>query len=376
MLSFFAMGFVDLVGIASNYVQKDLSLTDTQANLFPSLVFFWFLLFSVPTSMLMNKIGRKKTVLLSLVVTVLSLLMPLLGESYWVMLLSFSLLGIGNAIMQTSLNPLLSDLIPADKLASSLTFGQFVKAIASLIASWGATQAIPELGLGWRILFPIYSAIGVLSVLALNATKLAHESRSESVSLGDCLRLLSKPAILFCFLGIMCHVGIDVGTNTVGPKVLIERLGMTLDEAAFATMLYFIFRTAGCFTGSILLRTVSSRVVFGISVLMMLAAMVVLSMSHHQMLLYVAIALVGLGNSNVFSIIFAHALGQAPEHKNEVSGLMIMGIFGGTVFPLLMGYASDWIGQAGAVSVMLGGVIYLTFLTTKLAKSHLPLPMQ
>ena len=44
MLSFFAMGFVDLVGIASNYVQKDLSLTDTEANLFPSLVFFWFLL--------------------------------------------------------------------------------------------------------------------------------------------------------------------------------------------------------------------------------------------------------------------------------------------------------------------------------------------
>ena len=239
MLSFFAMGFVDLVGIASNYVQKDLSLTDTEANLFPSLVFFWFLLFSVPTSMLMNKIGRKKTVLLSLVITVLSLVMPLLGESYWVMLLSFSLLGIGNAIMQTSLNPLLSDLIPADKLASSLTFGQFVKAIASflapLIASWGATQAIPELGLGWRILFPIYTAIGVLSVLALNATKLAHESRSESVSLGDCLRLLSKPAILFCFLGIMCHVGIDVGTNTVGPKVLIERLGMTLDDAALAT---------------------------------------------------------------------------------------------------------------------------------------------
>lgn len=372
MLSFFAMGFVDLVGIASNYVQKDLSLTDTQANLFPSLVFFWFLLFSVPTSILMNKIGRKKTVLLSLVVTVLSLVMPLLGESYWVMLLSFSLLGIGNAIMQTSLNPLLSDLIPADKLASSLTFGQFVKAIASflapLIASWGAIQAIPELGLGWRILFPIYTAIGVLSVLALNATKLAHESRSESVSIVDCLRLLSKPAILFCFLGIMCHVGIDVGTNTVGPKVLMERLGMTLDDAAFATMLYFICRTAGCFSGSILLRSISSRVVFGISILMMLVAMVILAVSDERMLLYVAVGLVGLGNSNVFSIIFAHALGQAPEHKNEVSGLMIMGIFGGTIFPLLMGYASDWIGQAGAVCVMLGGVIYLFFLTAKLAK--------
>ena len=65
MLCFFVMGFVDLVGTASNYVQKDLSLTDAQANLFPSLVFFWFLIFSVPTGMLMNRIGRKRTVLIS-----------------------------------------------------------------------------------------------------------------------------------------------------------------------------------------------------------------------------------------------------------------------------------------------------------------------
>lgn len=372
MLSFFAMGFVDLVGIASNYVQKDLGLSDSEANLFPSLVFFWFLLCSVPTSMLMNRIGRKSTVLVSLILTVLSLFVPLLGESYWVMLLSFSLLGIGNAIMQTSLNPLLSDLISPDKLASSLTFGQFVKAIASflapLIASWGATQAIPELGLGWRILFPIYAAIGILSVLALNATRLEHETASEPVSFAKCLGLLGRPTILLCFLGIMCHVGIDVGTNTVAPKILMERLGLSLNEAAFATMLYFIFRTAGCLTGSILLRRFSSRSLLGLSALMMLVAMGILALSHQAMLLYIAIALVGLGNSNVFPIIFAEALGREPEHKNEVSGLMIMGVFGGTVFPLLMGYASDWMGQTGAVLVKLLGVLYLLFLTTRLKK--------
>lgn len=372
MLSFFAMGFVDLVGIASNYVQKDLGLSDSEANLFPSLVFFWFLLCSVPTSMVMNRIGRKNTVLVSLVLTVLSLFIPLLGESYWVMLLAFSLLGIGNAIMQTSLNPLLSDLISPDKLASSLTFGQFVKAIASflapLIASWGAAQAIPELGLGWRILFPIYAAIGILSVLALNATRLEHESPSASVSLANCLRLLGRPSILLCFLGIMCHVGIDVGTNTVAPKILMERLGLSLNEAAFATMLYFIFRTAGCLTGSILLRRTSSRSLLGLSALMMLVAMGILTLSHQAMLLYIAIALVGLGNSNVFPIVFAEALGREPEHKNEVSGLMIMGVFGGTVFPLLMGYASDWMGQTGAVLVKLLGVLYLLFLTTKMKK--------
>ena len=76
MLAFFAMGFVDLVGIASNYLKADLGLSDSEANIFPSLVFFWFLIFSVPTGMLMNRIGRKKTVLLSLIVTFLSLMIP------------------------------------------------------------------------------------------------------------------------------------------------------------------------------------------------------------------------------------------------------------------------------------------------------------
>ena len=163
MLCFFAMGFVDLVGIASNYVKADLGLTDSQANIFPSLVFFWFLIFSVPTGMLMNRIGRKNTVLLSLFVTALSLLLPFFGDGYGLMLCSFSLLGIGNALMQTSLNPLLSNIISGDRLASSLTFGQFVKAIASFlapyIAMWGATQAMPTFGLGWRVLFPRHQAL-------------------------------------------------------------------------------------------------------------------------------------------------------------------------------------------------------------------------
>ena len=233
MLCFFAMGFVDLVGIASNYVKADLNLTDSQANIFPSLVFFWFLIFSVPTGMLMNRIGRKKTVLLSLVVTFASLLLPIFGDGYALMLISFSLLGIGNALMQTSLNPLLSNVVSGERLASSLTFGQFVKAIASFlapyIAMWGATQAIPSLGMGWRVLFPVYMVIAVVAILWLGTTSIREEKEEGRPStFGECLALLGKPFILLCFLGIMCHVGIDVGTNTTAPKILMERLGLSL----------------------------------------------------------------------------------------------------------------------------------------------------
>ena len=364
MLCFFAMGFVDLVGIASNYVKEDLNLNDATGNLFPSLVFFWFLIFSVPTGILMNKIGRKKTVLLSLVVTVVSLLLPIFDESFGVMLASFSLLGIGNALMQTSLNPLVSVVTSGKHLASTLTFGQFVKAIASFmapyIAMWGAVASIPTFGLGWRVLFPIYMIIGVVATLLLASTPIEEEKiEGEASGFVDCLKLLGKPIVLLSFIGIMCHVGIDVGTNTTAPKLLIERLGWSLNEAAFATSLYFIFRTIGCFTGSFFLRVMKSRTFFTISIVMMALSMVVMFFGNSTFMLYIAIALVGYGNSNVFSIIFSQALLALPEKKNEVSGLMIMGLFGGTVFPLLMGFASDAIGQIGAVLVMAVGVVYL-----------------
>ena len=372
MLCFFAMGFVDLVGTASNYVQKDLGLSDTQANLFPSLVFFWFLIFSVPTGMLMNRIGRKKTVLISLVITAASLFIPVFGDSYTIMLVSFSLLGIGNAIMQTSLNPLVSNLISGDKLASTLTFGQFVKAIASflapILAAWGATTVFPTFGLGWRALFIIYAVISLLSISLLAATPIEEERPDKASGIGECLRLLGRPFIFLCFIGIMCHVGIDVGTNTTAPKIIMERLGLPLEEAGFATSIYFIFRTLGCFLGAFLLRVVSPKLFFAISVLMMLAGMVLLYAGASLMPLYVGIGLIGFGNSNIFSVVFSQALVYTPNEKNEVSGLMIMGLFGGTIFPLAMGYASDAVGQAGAVAVMTVGVIYLMYYTLKIKK--------
>ena len=375
MLCFFCMGFVDLVGIASNYVKEDLALSDSVANVLPSLVFFWFLIFSVPTGMLMNKIGRKKTVLLSLVVTVVSLLLPLFGETFTLMLIAFSLLGIGNALMQTSLNPLVSTVMGGGNLAATLTFGQFIKAIASFsapyLAMWGATLVIPEFGLNWRVLFGIFFVVGIfgiffvvgiLSTVLLFVTPIEEppiEGRPSTFV--ECFKLLGTPIVLLSFLGIMCHVGIDVGTNTTAPKILMERLGMTLNEAAFATSLaafatslYFIFRTLGCLTGSFFLRVLKMRTFFIISVIMMALSMCGLFVGTEQWMLYTAIALVGYGNSNVFT-----ALESMSEKQNEVSGLMIMGLFGGTIFPLLMGFMSDAMGQAGAVLVMAVGVIYL-----------------
>ncbi len=373
MLCFFTMGFVDLVGSATNFVKADLNLSDAQAGFIPSLVFFWFLIFSVPTGILMNKIGRKKTVLLSQLLTIISLVIPIFSDTYPAMLIAFSLLGIGNAVMQTSLNPLVSGLIRPDRLASTLTFGQFVKALASLLApylmAWGALQAIPTLGLDWRVVFPIFGIINILSIAMLGATSIQEEKPDKITGFLECVKLLSIPFVSLCFVGIMCHVGIDVGTNTFAPQILIEKFGLTTADAVIGTQIYFYFRTGGCLAGSYIIARVSPRTFFGISVICMILGVVALFIATSQFIVLAGIALIGFGNSNIFSIVFAQALNRQPNEKNEVSGLMIMGLFGGTIFPLCMGFAQGGLGVAGAVGVMSIGVMYLLYFMTQIKKA-------
>lgn len=369
MLSFFVMGFVDLVGIATNYVKADFDLSETVSSLFPSMVFFWFLIFSVPTGMLMNKIGRRKTVLISLAVTFLALLCPLADYTFTMMLISFSLLGIGNALMQVSLNPLLSNIVTAKRLPSTLTLGQFVKAIASFAAPLIAGWAALTLG-NWRYLYPVFMVFALLAVVSLWVTPIKEESPvGKSSTFAQCFALLGDNLILLSFIGIMCHVGIDVGTNVTAPKLLMERVGMTLAEAGVATSVYFLFRTVGCFSGAFLLAKVPVRTFFAVSIFCMVAAVAGLFFFRTLLPIYICIALIGLGNSNVFSMLFSHALLHLPDRKNEVSGLMIMGLFGGTVFPLLMGITSDWMkSQTGAVMILSIGVIYLLFMIPNMKK--------
>ena len=374
MLSFFAMSFVDLVGTGTNFIKKDFGLSDTMAGLFPLMVFLWFLIFSVPTGLLMNRIGRRKTVLISLVVTALALLLPVLTipmphntASFTIMLVSFCLLGIGNAIMQVSLNPLLSNIVHGDRLASALTLGQFVKAIGSFVAPIIAGWAALEFG-NWKLLYPIFTGISILAVLSLGVTKIEEEDeKGEASTFRQCLALLGNGFVLLAFLGLVCHVGIDVGMNLTAPKILQERLGIGIEQAAYATSIYFLFRTIGSFAGAFLLARFAARPFFLVSVLMMIVALAGLFFTHDKTVISICIALFGLGNSNVFSVVFSQALLHMPDKKNEVSGLMIMGLFGGAVFALPMGMAADSLGsQAGALAVMMIGVLYLLFFTKKI----------
>ena len=373
MLAFFVMGFVDLVGTATNYVKAEFALADGTANLFTTMVFFWFLIFSVPTGILMNKIGRRRTVLWSILVTLVAMALPIIGYVAFsgtprlvLIVASFAFLGIGNTLMQVSLNPLLTVFVKGDKLASTLTTGQFVKAFASLFAPYIAAWGFNRLG-AWWILFVIYLVVGIVGYLWLAFDKIDEPAPDAgTTTIGKCFKLLFSDRIVFlCFLGIVAHVGVDVGINAQAPRILMEHTDIALTVATNATMVYFIARMIGCFTGGIVLQKISNKLGMRIcGVIMTLSAVcfAVFTMTPSnppQWLFWVAVALVGFGNSNVFSLFLSHALMYRPDRQNEISGLMLMGLIGGAVFPPVMGIAADAAGQFGGILVMAVGCVYV-----------------
>ncbi|PWD98887.1 MFS transporter [Marinilabilia rubra] len=359
LFGFFIMGFVDVVGISTSYVQKDFQLSDSIANLLPMMVFLWFAVFSVPTGMLMNKIGRKNTVLLSMVVTFIAMLVPLVAYDYVVVLVAFALLGIGNTILQVSLNPLVSNVVSQDQLTSRLTLGQFLKAIASFLGPIIAGFAAVSLG-SWKMLFPVFAGITLLSSLWLLLTPIPRDERvEETTSFGEAFGLLKDKTILLLFLGILFVVGVDVGMNMATPKFLMARTGLPLEEAGLGTSLYFAARTAGALIGAILLAKFNAMKFFKISMVVAIGAMVVLIFSQGAVMIFAMVAVIGFALANIFSIIFSMALQKRPERGNEISGLMIMGVAGGAVLPPVMGIASDAIGQVGGLLVLLVAMGYL-----------------
>ncbi len=370
LFGFFVMGFCDVVGIATSYVKQDFGLTETVAGFIPSMLFFWFLILSVPVAMLMNRYGRKTMVQVSNVITIIGMALPFFVYTLPTAMIAFALLGIGNTILQVSLNPLLTNVVSGDKLTSSLTAGQVVKAVSSFCGPIIAAFALNSLG-KWEYIFPIFAGITVLSSLWLMATPIAKEQQAEvSSSYGATFSLLKDPTILLLFLGIVFVVGTDVGMNTLTPKLLMERCGFALDQAGFGSSVYFVCRTVGAFIGAFLLAKMSSSKYYKIHILTALAALVALIFAQGEVAVLALVGLVGFACSSIFAVIYSMAISARPDKANEISGLMITGVFGGAVAPPLMGIATDVIGsQVGSIFVIIGCVCYLTFCAFAMKKA-------
>ena len=364
MFGFFIMGFVDIVGVSTSYVKNDFAgMNDTMVNLISLSCFLWFFLLSIPTGMLMNRIGRKKTVLLRFALHVAAMIVPLIAYDFTAVLIAFALIGIGNTLLQVSLNPLVTNVIAGDKLTGTLTLGQFVKAVSSFLGPIIAA-AVTGSFLGWKMIFPIYAAISLLALVWLWLTPIAEQKvASADISIGHTFSLLKDKYIVAFFIGILVLVGVDVGMGITFPKLLMERCNLPLTDAGMGNSVYFLARTVGAFLGGILLMKLPERKFFTASVFVALTGLVGMIFLHGLWAILACVAIFGVGYANLFSIIFSISMQRVPERANEVSALLIVGVAGGAVIPPVLGVITDAFGSQGAAIIALSIVwLYLVFL--------------
>lgn len=360
---FFIMGFVDIVGIATNYVKNDFDLSSMLANTIPMMAFLWFAVFSIPAGILMGRIGKKKTVLLSLVITTVAMIIPIVSYTFPMVLATFTLLGISNTILQVSLNPLVAAMFKKEKMASVLTAGQFIKSVSSLLGPIIAGLTVNYF-LNWKMTFVIFSVISLLSVLLLSFSETEENNiENRQSTFKSVLTLLKDHYILYCFLCILCIVGLDVGINTSAPELLMKRMGLELSRAGLGSSVYFTAKTIGAFAGAILLLKIPPLRYLKFSLIFAIIAFVALIFVQNIWLSLFLIFMIGLTCANVFSIVFSFALQKDQQHSNEISALMIMGVCGGAVILPVQGWINDCFGFSTSLSVLLFCLIINLFLT-------------
>lgn len=366
LFGFFVMGFCDIVGISSDYVQRSFHWSPMMTGFVPSLVFIWFLFLGIPIGNQMNKWGRKNTVLLSMGITVVGMLLPLIVYNSVTCMAAYALLGIGNAILQVSLNPLLSNVVTSERLlTSSLTAGQVIKAVSSLAGPEIVLLAVAHFGEDkWYYCFPILGFITLLSAIWLGVTPIKRESSAsaaQQLSVTDTFSLLKDKTILLLFLGIFFIVGVDVATNFISSKLMAERFGWTAEQVKFAPQVYFLSRTFGALLGAFLLARIAELKYFRVNILACVVSLLVLAFVENDTVNLICIGAVGFFASSVFSIIYSLALQARPEKANQISGLMITAVAGGGIVTPVIGFAIGTVGIIGGIFVTLACVLYLTY---------------
>lgn len=352
-LTFIVMGFVDIVGVSTGYVQKDFELSDSIAQFIPSMVFIWFFVFSIPVGIYQDKIGKKKMMNIGIVVTLFGMLLPFVSYSFIMILVAFVFIGIGNTIVQVAANPLLQEVSPKEKLSSFLSLSQFVKAITSLLGPVIATYVAISYG-DWRLVFVVYSVVSVISILWLSSTKIDESIKSSSpATFKSCFSLLKDKFIIAVVIAIFLIVGADVGMNSNIQGFLMKLHGLTLENASYGISVYFTALMISRFAGAILLQFLKPKFFLVSTTILAISGTILLWFSSSELMALIAIFIIGLGAGNLFPLVFSIAINKMPSRANEISGLLVMAIVGGAVVPPIMGVVSSSIGIIGSIMVLL-----------------------
>lgn len=340
LMAFYVMGFGDIVGVATGYTQLEFGLSNTLTQMLTMLAFVWFALLSIPISIFQDKRGRKYTVNLGILCFGIAMFLPIVFYNYYGMLLSFACLGIGNAIVQVSANPLMQDVSPPDKLSRNLTLSQFVKAIAGMLGPFIAAFCALYFH-NWTIVYWIYLAVCVITFCWLYATPIQEAGGTGKAGIGRSLGLLKDSRVVWVVLGTFLMVGFDVGMNTNIVRYLRDSFQVSQEEGSIGISIYFLALMVGRFLSALLLNKWKTPHVLISCAVLSLLSFGLMFLAADYLFGQISIFLVGLFSAAIFPLVFSIGLQYFPDRSNELSGLMIMSVCGGGIIPPLLGFVSD-----------------------------------
>ena len=373
LAGFFVMGFGDIIGTVMNQVKAECAANaDTISWLMPIFAYVWFLVISIPTGIVAGRIGRRNTVLVSLVVTIAAMLVPLAAnaERWYLYVVAFALVGIGNTIIQAALPALMSNVVPSDRLTSRISLGQFVKAVCAALTLVFVYLTATALG-NWKLLFPLYGALTAVVAVWLWVSDIPDERCQNNspthplahpTTFASCFAMMKEPYVAAMTVGILFSVGADVGFSVAIPEYLKNVYKVDVNVAGMGPTVYFVAKTAAALGGAVLFARISAARCFPWFMGLGLAATVEIPFLPSATAFLAVVAFVALLTANSFGMCMGLAIEKSPDKANEITALMVMAIVGGGVVSALLGMAQSAFGPVGIVATLGACIAYLFLL--------------
>jgi len=368
MFIFFVISFLtNILGplIPDIILGFDLSLA--LAGFLPFSFFIAYGVMSIPAGMLVERFGEKWVMAAAFVLATAGALLFSIIPIFSIAMFSLFLIGIGMAMLQVAINPLLREAGGEEHFAFNSVMAQLVFGLASFISPHVYSYLVRNLdgyqgggnavinflsgivpaNLPWVSLYWVFAVVSLLMVIIMLLVRLPKVELKDDEKTGawDTHKMLfkDKTVILF-FFGIFAYVGTEQGIANWMSKFLSDYHGVDPQTIGASSVSYFWgLLTAGCLLGLLLLKLWDSRKVL---IWFTAAATVTLSAAlfgSSEIALY-AFPLTGFFASVMWSVIFSLALNSYSSNHGSFSGILVTGIVGGAIVPVIVGWLGDMFG--------------------------------
>jgi MFS transporter, FHS family, L-fucose permease len=383
MLIFFVISFLtNIIGPLIPEVIKGFSVSKGMAGLLNFSFFIAYGVMSIPAGMLTERFKEKKVIIGAFLLATLGAFLFSLFPSFGIYLPSLFLIGMGMAILQVAINPLLRVSGGEEHFAFTSVLAQLFFGGASYLSplmysylvtnlSAGNTSNIllstlnnlvPE-NLKWVSVYWIFGLVAVVMVIVVMLSRFPKVELNEEEKVGSfstIKELLKNKYVILFFFGIFAYVGTEQGVASWISKFLEEYHGMNAEvEGARATSWFWGLLTIGCFLGLGLLKLIDSKLVLRIFSLAAMISLATALTTSNGMLAYYGFIGVGFFASVMWSIVFSLALNSLKDNHGAFSGILCSGIIGGAVVPLIVGVLGDAIGLRGGMSFVFITLTYI-----------------